>query len=313
MSPRVVDETLRDGLQSPSVVDPPVARKIELLHAMAAVGVDVVSIGLPAAGARAESDAIALASEIQRSKLPMEATAAARTVEGDVVAVARVSERVGLPLVVYAFVGSSPIRQYVEGWDLGFLVRSVRVAGETARRAGLPICIVTEDTTRTPPATLSTLFRAAIDAGASGFCLCDTVGHASPHGTAALVEFARRELTALGAGHVQLDWHGHNDRALALTNALAAVRSGVDRVHGTALGVGERTGNTRIDHLLHALAETAARPASSRSALDRYNRLAADALGCPDEGSLNPASARRVAASQEDERPDALPYGSIAT
>jgi len=285
----VVDETLRDGLQSASALDPPIEQKIELLHAMAAIGVDVVSIGLPAAGPRAESDAIALAREILRSKLPLEPTAAARTTQADVLAVARVSERVGLPLVVYAFVGSSPIRQYVEGWDQSFLVRSVEIAGETARRAGLPLCVVTEDTTRTPPATLAVLFRAAIDAGAVGLCLCDTVGHASAHGTRALVSYARAQLAALGASHVRLDWHGHNDRALALTNALAAVRAGVHRVHGTALGVGERTGNTRIDHLLLALAEMGSRPPAPPGAIERYDRLAASALGCG--GAASPLAA----------------------
>jgi 2-isopropylmalate synthase len=261
------------------VVDPPIARKIELLHAMAAIGVDVVSIGIPAAGERAARDTTALAAEIARSRLPLQPTAAARTLEADVAAVARVSERVGLPIAVYAFVASSPIRQYAEGWDLDFLVRGVATAGEAARRAGLPFCMVTEDTTRSPPATLSLLYRAAIDAGASGLCLCDTVGHASPHGTEALVSFTRRELARLGAPDLSLDWHGHDDRGLALANALAAVRCGVDRVHGTALGFGERTGNTRIDHLAFALSDLRLRPAPPPAALERYQRIAAYALG----------------------------------
>ena len=274
----MVDETLRDGLQSPSVIDPAVDRKIEMLHAMAALGVDVVSVGLPAAGARAERDAVALATEIRRSRLAVQPTAAGRTTERDVEAIARVSEQVGAPIVVYAFLGASPIRQFVEGWDLSFLIGCVRTAGETARRCGLPLRLVFEDTTRTPPTTLATLFGAAIDAGATGLCLCDTVGHASPDGVAALVAFARAHLAELGAERTELDWHGHNDRGLALGNALAAVRAGVDRVHGTALGIGERTGNVRIDHLLVALGETGARGPAPTEDIARYNRLAAEVL-----------------------------------
>ncbi len=277
-APWVVDETLRDGLQSPSVVDPPLDRKIAILHAMVAVGVDVVSVGLPAAGKRAEDDAVALAREIATSHLPLVPTAAGRTTAGDVLAVARVSERAGTPVAVYAFVGSSPIRQYVEGWSVDFIVRCIRTATDTARDAGLPLHVVLEDTTRTPPTTLATIFRAALDGGAAGLALCDTVGHASPDGAAALVTFARHQLVALGGTHLELDWHGHNDRGAALSNALAAARAGVDRVHATALGIGERTGNVRMDHLLEGLCGSA-RPHPGPAALEAYNRLCATALG----------------------------------
>ncbi len=279
--PRVVDETLRDGLQSPSVVDPPLYRKIEILHAMASIGVDVVSVGLPAAGKRAEEDATALATEIMRAGLPLAPTAAGRTTKGDVLAIARVRERTGAPLTAYTFVGSSPIRSYVEGWGPDFVIRGLATASEAARGAGLPLRLVLEDTTRTPPATLATIFRAAVDEGVEGLVLCDTVGHATPDGTRALVGFARSQLAALGASHLELDWHGHNDRGAALSNAVAAVRAGVDRVHGTALGIGERTGNVRIDHLLGALAELGARHAPSERELQRYSALSADALGWP--------------------------------
>lgn len=280
-SPQVVDETLRDGLQSPSVLDPPLESKIEMLHAMVRIGVDVVSVGLPAAGKRAEDDATALASEIMRAALPLRPTAAGRTTRADVLAIARVRERTGAPLTAYAFVGSSPIRRYVEGWGPDFVLRGLAAAAESARAAELPVRLVLEDTTRTPPATLATIFRAAVDEGVEGLVLCDTVGHATPDGTRALVGFARSQLAALGASHLELDWHGHNDRGAALSNAVAAVRAGVDRVHGTALGIGERTGNVRIDHLLGALAELGARRAPDTQELQRYSALSAEALGWP--------------------------------
>jgi 2-isopropylmalate synthase len=271
--PRVVDESLRDGLQSVSAADPPIDRKIALLHAMVGLGVDVVSVGLPAAGPRAVEDAVVLAREIANAKLPLRPSAAARTVESDIRAIATVSERAGQSIDVYAFIGSSPIRCNVEGWPTELLVSRVSTAGATARRAQLPLCIVLEDTTRTPPDVLRTMFAAAIDAGAVRICLCDTVGHADPHGTAALVHFARALLTELGAPHLELDWHGHDDRGLALANALAAAQAGVNGVHGTAGGIGERCGNTAMEHLVVHLGALGARPAPTERAVATYRSL----------------------------------------
>jgi 2-isopropylmalate synthase len=278
---RVVDETLRDGLQSAGVRDPSLDEKVRLLHAMAEIGVDTVSVGLPAAGERAARDVAELARAIVASKLRLRPTAAARTTEGDVHAIAEASARAGTAIEVYAFVGASPIRHLVEGVDTPRLVSRIEVAARAARRAGLRFCLVTEDTTRSSPDVLRLLFRAAIDAGAARLCLCDTVGCADPHGTMALVTFARRALAEAGAAHIELDWHGHNDRGLALANALAALRAGIDGVHGTALGVGERTGNTRIEHLLLAMADREMRRAPDEGALARYAELAEAALLAP--------------------------------
>ncbi|WP_441290183.1 2-isopropylmalate synthase [Sorangium sp. KYC3313] len=277
----VLDETLRDGIQGVSIVNPPRARKIELLHAMASVGVDVVNLGMPATGPRQFDDACLLAREIVASRLPLGLTAAARTLAADVDEVARVAERTGAPIMVYAFIGSSPIRHFVEGWGPDFLARSVDEAGRAAAAAGLPFCLVAEDATRSPPDMLRTLFRAAVDAGAARLCLCDTTGHVTPPGVEALVAFARRELGALGATGIELDWHGHNDRGLGLAAALWAVASGVERVHATALGVGERTGNTCLELLVDNLGRLGARPPVPRARLAAYCAAASRALAWP--------------------------------
>ncbi|WP_437742766.1 2-isopropylmalate synthase [Sorangium sp. So ce1504] len=277
----VLDETLRDGIQGVSTVNPPRARKIELLHAMASVGVDVVNLGIPAAGPRQFDDACLLVREIVASRLPLGLTAAARTLAADVEEVARVAERAGAPIMVYAFIGSSPIRHFVEGWGPDFLARSVDEAGRAAAAAGLPFCLVAEDATRSPPDMLRTLFRAAVDAGAARLCLCDTTGHVTPPGVEALVAFARRELGALGATGIELDWHGHNDRGLGLAAALWAVASGVERVHATALGVGERTGNTCLELLVDNLGRLGARPPVPRERLAAYCAAASRALAWP--------------------------------
>jgi 2-isopropylmalate synthase len=274
---RVVDETLRDGLQSVSGFNAPASTKIDLLHAMAKVGVDVVSVGLPAAGARNAEDTYLLCREIRDAKLPLIPTAAARTVAADVDGIARASQRAGMPIEVYSFIGSSPIRQEVEGWDLAFLVGCVEAAARAARAADLPFCLVTEDTTRAHPVTLHALFAAAMNEGASRLCLCDTTGHVTPYGVEELVAFARSEVAAAGA-KVELDWHAHNDRGLSVATALWAASAGVERVHGTGLGVGERVGNTSLELLVENLGRIGARAPVSKAALVEYCELAARTL-----------------------------------
>jgi 2-isopropylmalate synthase len=275
---RVVDETLRDGMQNATGVAAPIAAKIDLLHAMVGVGVEVVNVGLPAAGARYAEDTDRLCREILDARLPLAATAAARTVVTDVEGVVGAADRTGLPLEVYAFVGSSPIRHAVEGWDTAFLVKAVSDAARAAVRGGLRFCLVTEDTTRSHPDTLRTLFRAAVDEGATRLCLCDTTGYVTPYGVEELVRFTRLELAAMGAPHVELDWHGHNDRGLALPTALWAMQTGIERVHGTGLGVGERVGNTSLELLVYNLGLLGVRPPVPRERLREYCELAARAL-----------------------------------
>jgi 2-isopropylmalate synthase len=274
----VVDETLRDGMQNATGVATPIGNKVDLLHAMAAIGVDVVSVGLPAAGARYAADTDVLLREIRDQKLPLIPTGAARTVVADVEGIVRAADRAGMKVEVYSFIGSSPIRHAVEGWTLDFLVDHIKGATRAAVKAGLPFCLVTEDTTRSNPDVLRALFRAAVDEGASRLCLCDTTGHVTPYGVEALVQFARRELAAMGAPHVELDWHGHNDRGLALPTALWAVENGVDRVHGTGLGVGERVGNASLELLMENLGRIGVRPEVPRARLREYVTLAARAL-----------------------------------
>jgi 2-isopropylmalate synthase len=158
-------------------------------------------------------------------------------------------QKSGQKIVLYTFIGSSPIRQYAESWDLDFILRASTEAIDFGIKEGLEVSYVTEDTTRASPPNLDRLFRNAIDHGASRLVLCDTVGHATPDGTRALVEWTRGLIAATGA-EVKIDWHGHNDRGLAVSNAIAALQAGVHRVHACGLGIGERVGNTSMDQLL---------------------------------------------------------------
>lgn len=243
------DETLRDGLQSPSVTTPSIDEKIEILHLMADLGIESADVGLPGAGPHVVEDVTRLVREIVEARLPIKPNCAARTVRADIQPIIDISEAVGLPIEASTFIGSSPIRQYAEGWSLDMMRRATEDAVSFAVKHGLPVMYVTEDTTRADPETLRKLYTTAIECGARRVCLADTVGHATPRGVAALVAFIKEVIEATGE-EVKIDWHGHMDRGLGVINAIAAVEAGADRIHGCALGIGERCGNVPMDQLL---------------------------------------------------------------
>lgn len=244
------DETLRDGLQNPSVTDPPIGEKIRLLHLMDRLGIHTADVGLPGAGPRAVRDVTALVREIRDANLSIAANCAARTVMADVKPVAEISQEVGIEIEACTFVGSSPIRFYAEGWELDRMLATAEEAVTFCVREGLPVMMVTEDTTRANPDTLKALYGRAIEWGVKRICLADTAGHATPEGTRALVRFVIEEIVEPTGEEVGVDWHGHRDRGLGLANTLAAIQAGATRVHGTAVGIGERAGNAEMDLIL---------------------------------------------------------------
>jgi len=246
--PLLNDETLRDGLQSPSVRDPDIAAKRDLTHRLARLGVDAVNLGMPGAGPKALAAVRALVVEIRDHRLPLSPNVAVRTLEADLVQVAEIQQRSGMRLEAGAFLGSSPIRMDVEGWDLGFLVDTARKAVAFCRRHEVPVMMVTEDSTRARPEVLKAIYGAALDEGAESICLSDTCGHATPYGVRRLLKFIRDEVVKDRS--VRIDWHGHNDRGLGVANAIAAFEAGADRLHGSILGIGERCGNVALDQLM---------------------------------------------------------------
>ena len=243
------DETLRDGLQSPSVRNPTIDEKIDILHHMDALGIDTADIGLPGAGPRVARDVERLARAIADGRLKIRANCAARTMVADIAPIAEIQQRTGIPIEVGAFIGSSPIRQYAEGWTLDFLQKTTEDALGFAAKEGLTVMYVTEDTTRADPGSLRRLFTTAIRAGATRVCVADTVGHATPNGAKAVVGFVKALVDELGVD-VGIDWHGHRDRGFGVASSIAAPEAGATRLHGAALGIGERCGNTSIDLLM---------------------------------------------------------------
>lgn len=272
------DETLRDGLQSPSAKDPSLDTKIRLVRLMNDLGIDTADVGLPGASAKAREHILALCREMQ--SLTITPNVACRTLVSDIAPAVEVAQAVGAPVEVCTFIGSSKIRAYSENWELDRMVQLSRDAVSFAVKEGLPCMFVTEDTTRAHPETIRALYTAAIDAGARRLCVCDTCGHATPSGTVKLVKFVRNLIAELGAHDVEVDWHGHRDRGLGLTNSIAAIQAGATRVHASALGVGERTGNTEMDLLLVNLKLTGWIE-NDLAKLGEYCRLASEAIGIP--------------------------------
>jgi len=244
------DESLRDGLQSPSVVTPTVDERIRIIHLMDAMGIDTVDIGLPGAGGVVKQDTLELARAMTRDKLKIAANCAARTVEADVRPIVEIVQATGRPIEACLFIGSSPIRRYAEDWTMDQMLEHARKAVSFATKNGLEVMFVTEDTTRAHPDDVKRLYLAAIECGAKRICLCDTCGSATPPGVFNLISFIRKVLRDEKIDHVKVDFHGHHDRGLSVWNAVAALAAGANRVHGTALGIGERVGNCPMDQLL---------------------------------------------------------------
>jgi len=244
------DESLRDGLQSPSVRDPSIPEKIEILHSMEALGIDSLDLGLPGAGQRAVEAVLALAREIVAHKMKIRANCAARTHENDIRPIAEIVQQTGLQIEAATFIGSSPIRRFTEGWTDDFLLQTTEKAVKYAVSLGLNVMYVTEDTSRCDPETVKRLYATAIACGARAICICDTAGHATPMGALALVRFVIEEVVKPSGEKIRVDWHGHSDRGLAIANSMAAIIAGANCVHGCAIGLGERVGNTQIDQML---------------------------------------------------------------
>ena len=271
------DETLRDGLQSPSANDPSLDDKVRLIHLMDELGIQTADIGLPGAGNRARAFILALVREMQPLKITP--NVACRTVIADIEPVVDIVQQTGSPVEVCAFIGSSPIRQFAEGWDFEKMLGLVHDAIKFATDNDLPSMFVTEDTTRAHPDQIRALYSTAIEAGAKRVCVCDTCGHSTPEGTRRVVEFVKSIVDETNP-EVGIDWHGHRDRGLGLINTLAALEAGATRLHATALGIGERTGNTEMDLLLVNLRLNGVID-QDLTKLGDYCKLAAKVTGTP--------------------------------
>lgn len=275
----ITDESLRDGLQSPSIIHPDIQDKVYLLYLMNDLGVDAADLGLCSAGERFKYHVTVLAREIANQNMPIQPQSAARTLISDISPIADASQDAGIPIEACVFLGTSPIRQFAEGWDIDYLIKQTEESITFAIKNGLPVMFVTEDTTRAHPETLNQVYSTAMRCGAQRICISDTVGHATPEGVKALVSHIRELVNDVNP-EVGIDWHGHRDRGMDIINTIAAIEAGADRVHACGLGIGERSGNTPMEILLVNLNLIGWAERDLRR-LPEYCRLIAEKCGSP--------------------------------
>ena len=247
------DETLRDGLQSPSARNPSIEQKIELLSYMERLGIQKVDLGLPGAGPFHREHISAMLSHISENDYQIRPGAAVRTLMHNIEPLVEMQQEHGMEIQASAFLGTSPIRQYTEGWTMDKLVATMEKAVSFAVENDIPVMFVTEDTTRSKPEDIKLIYQRAMDLGVRRLCICDTCGHVTPNGVKQLLSFIDEEVIKDGGYQrrdVEVNWHGHQDRGLGVANNIAAVEAGADVLHGTALGVGERAGNAPLDQTL---------------------------------------------------------------
>jgi isopropylmalate/homocitrate/citramalate synthase len=247
------DETLRDGLQSPSARNPTIPQKIELLGYMEKLGIQKVDLGLPGAGPFHLEHIDAMLSHITENNFSIRPGAAVRTLMSDIQPLVDLQQKHGIEIQASAFLGTSPIRQFTEGWTMEKLLSTMETAVSFAVENDVPVMFVTEDTTRSKPKDVKMIYQRAMELGVRRLCVCDTCGHVTPNGVKKLLNFIDEEVikdSGYMRSEIEVNWHGHQDRGLGVANNIAAVEAGADVIHGTALGVGERAGNAPLDQTL---------------------------------------------------------------
>ena len=243
------DETLRDGLQAPHIRNPTLEQKLAIVDHMARSGIRSADLGFPGSDAAATRECTEVARHIAAAGLDLKPGFAGRTHPADINAICEVGQQAGVAVEAYVFIGVSPIRQYVEDWDLELIRGAIRKSAAECRREDVEFVLVLEDAVRCTPQVLRSVYDVAMETGTRRLTLCDTVGAAVPSGTEALIRWTQRYF-AERDHPMALEWHGHNDRGLALVNSLTALSLGCARVHGTVLGIGERAGNASLDQLV---------------------------------------------------------------
>tara|TARA_B100000131_G_scaffold176882_1_gene170710 strand:+ start:3257 stop:4513 length:1257 start_codon:yes stop_codon:yes gene_type:complete len=247
------DETLRDGLQSPSARNPSIEEKIELIDFMERLGIQKVDLGLPGAGPFHIEHIDAMLQHMGDNEYSIRPGCAVRTVVSDIEPLVELQAKHEREIQASAFLGTSPIRQFAEGWTMEKILSTAESAVTFAVENDIPVMFVTEDTTRSKPEEIKEIYSRAIELGADRICICDTCGHVTPNGVRKLLGYIQEEVipdTGVKRREIEVNWHGHQDRGLGVANNLAAYEAGADVIHGTALGVGERAGNAPLDQTL---------------------------------------------------------------
>ena len=245
----IEDDTLRDGLQSALLRIPNYFEKKELVTLAHASRIKYVMLGFPGASEDAYHECRLLVQFIRDMQWPLVPRLLGRANQSDMAAICRLQEETGVPLQADFFINICALRLKVEGWNLATITQMIHQASEQLDRHGVSYSISLEDATRSDTSIIEKMLCTIVNTKAIAIVLCDTVGACLPSGVANLLRFVKKTIAAHNS-HIFQWWHGHNDRGLALANALCALDHGIDGISGTFLGIGERSGNICIEQIM---------------------------------------------------------------
>lgn len=258
---RLLDTTLRDGVQTTGIKQPTWDDKRAIIDFDARLGIEAIDIHMPTdPETRYFQEGVACAKYMAANYPNIERVVLARTIPTDVEATIQFAKDAGVPISVILFRGSSDPRLLAENWNEDEIVSGMEKFARKLTTNGLKVICATEDTTRSRKGLfLKNIFEAGKTGGASEFCIADTVGFADPDGVKEQIKWMLTEV--VGGSGLPLQYHGHDDTRNSVSNSIAAIKEGVETIHITWLGVGERAGNTPIEGILSDL---------DRRGIDKY-------------------------------------------
>lgn len=246
---RLLDTTLRDGLQTPGIIQPSLEDKLRVIDYDAQLGIEAIDVCLPAdPSTRYFQEGVKCANYINTKYPQTEIFVLARTIQSDVNATMQFAQDAGCKVSVILFRGSSDLRLLAEDWHEDSIINDMGKFTKQLVGKGLNVTCATEDSTRTRPDFLKQIFEAGRAEGANEFCIADTVGYADPWGIKNEVSWLKQDV--LDDNNLQIQYHGHNDTGNAVSNSIAAIAAGAKTIHVTHIGMGERAGNASTEGVL---------------------------------------------------------------
>ncbi|HIQ06115.1 MAG TPA: pyruvate carboxyltransferase [Anaerolineae bacterium] len=236
---RIHDITLRDGEQQAGIV---FTRddKVRIAEALAEAGVHRIEAGMPAVSPADE----AAIKEIVKRDLGPQIFAFSRCMIDDV----KRAVDCGVSGVVMEIPSSEHIIRYAYRWPLEKAIDLSIEATAFAHEQGLEVVFFPIDFTRADINWVLDLITCVADKGhMDALALVDTFGVTSPH---AMQYFVRQVKARI---HKRLEAHFHMDFGLGIANTIMALAEGVEVMHTTVLGIGERAGNVPMEETVMAL------------------------------------------------------------
>lgn len=276
------DETWRDGIQGTHVVHHPnTNQKALYIERAVTLGfIDHLDIGFPASGPMHRDEIVTLIDFSQKKKLPVTFSTAGRGAAiDDIKSIIEIAQRTGENVEADLFIDVSYLRADVEGWSRDERLRQTMRNIVLAKKEGLSVMFVPERASVTSPKELLEACVMAADEGVDRIAFADTTGALTPHGTSQLL---RTMFENLGKRYpkIRFDFHEHDDLNMGIANCVVAAMEGIDRLHATARGIGERAGNVSLEKLLVVLNLQGFRDVDT-SHIQAFARMAADILSVP--------------------------------